>query len=456
MVINVSRPQIVVEPPGPKAKEWIEKDHQLLSTSLTRTAPLVPAETWYVWIKDVDGNIYLDFGSGIAVVNVGHRHPKVVEAIKKVVDYLDHTNSCDFYNYLQVIYAERITKLTPGNFRKRVFFGNSGTEAVECALKAVKWHARGRPYIIGFVPGFHGRTMGSLSFTTTKLSARRGFFPMMPGAVHVPFPNTYRCPFKGLDGDACVDAVLSYIEDFLFKHVVPPDEVAGLIIEPILGAGGIVVAPDRFLQELYKISRKYGIYFIDDEVQTGFGRTGKMWAIEYSGVVPDVVTLSKAIANGLPMGVCVAKAELLEWDPDSHENTLGANPIVVSAALAVLDVIEEERLVENAAKVGAYLMKRLKELQEKYEPIGDVRGKGLMIGVEFVEDRRTKKPAVKLRNMVIDEAFKRGLIILGAGISALRIQPPLVIKEEHVDIAIEILDEAIRAAISNWGKEVRK
>mgnify|MGYP000123674376 CR=1 FL=1 len=447
MVINVSRPQIVVEPPGPKAKEWIEKDKQLLSTSLTRTAPLVPAETWYVWVKDVDGNIYLDFGSGIAVVNVGHRHPKVVEAIKKTVDMLDHTNSCDFYHYLQVMYAERITKLTPGNFRKRVFFGNSGTEAVECALKAVKWHARTRPYIIGFVPGFHGRTMGSLSFTTTKLTARRGFFPMMPGAVHVPFPNTYRPPFKGIKEDEVVEAVLSYIEDYLFKYVVPPDEVAAVLIEPILGAGGVVVAPDEFLQKLYKITREHGIYFIADEVQTGFARTGKMWAIEYSGVVPDVMTVSKAIANGLPMGVCITRAELLEWDPDCHENTLGANPIVVSAALAVLDVIEEERLADNAAKMGAYLRKRLRELQDKYDPIGDVRGRGLMIGVEFVKDRRTKEPYVKFRNIVIEEAFKRGLIILGAGISALRIQPPLVIKEEHIDIAIEIMDQALKAAM---------
>jgi len=447
MAINVSRPVIVVEPPGPKAREWIEKDKKLLSTSLTRTAPLVPAETEYVWIKDVDGNIYLDFGSGIAVTNVGHRHPKVVEAIKKTADVLDHTNSCDFYNYLQVIYAERLTSITPGNFHKRVFFGNSGTEAVECALKAVRWHSPGKPYIIGFVPGFHGRTFGSLAFTTTKLTARRRFFPFMGGAVHVPFPNTYRCPFKGLEGDDCVEAVLDYIENFLFKHVVPPDEVAGMIIEPILGAGGIVPAPEKFMKELRRMANDYGFYLIIDEVQTGFGRTGKMFAIEYYGIDPDVMTLSKAIANGLPMGACVAKSELLEWDPDAHENTLGANPIVISAALAVLDIMEEEKLPERAAKLGEYFMKRLKELQDKYDYIGDVRGKGLMIGVEFVKDRKTKEPFKKLRNAVIDEAFKRGLIILGSGISALRIQPPLVIKEEHIDIATEILDQAIKAAI---------
>ncbi len=448
MVIDVSRPKIVVEPPGPKAREWIERDKRVISTSLTRTAPLVPAETWYVWIKDVDGNIYLDFGSGIAVVNVGHRHPKVVEAIKKTADMLDHTNSCDFYNYLQVIYAEKLIAEIPGDFPKRVFFGNSGTEAVECALKAVRWHSPGKPYFIGFVPGFHGRTFGSLAFTTTKLSARRRFFPFMGGVVHVPFPNTYRCPFKGLEGDDCVEAVIAYMEDFLFQHVVPPDEVAGVIIEPILGAGGIVPAPLKFMDALYKMSRKYGFYLIVDEVQTGFGRTGKMWAIQYyDGVIPDVMTLSKAIANGLPLGACVARAELLEWDPDSHENTLGANPIVISAAIAVLDIIKSEKLVENAARVGDYFMKRLKELQDKYEPIGDVRGKGLMIGVEFVKSRDSKEPYPKLRNLVIEEAFKRGLIILGAGRSALRIQPPLVIKKEHVDIALEILDKAIDAAI---------
>ncbi len=449
MAINVNRPHIVVEPPGPKAREWIERDKKLLSTSLTRTAPLVPAETDYVWIKDVDGNIFLDFGSGIAVVNVGHRHPKVVKAIKETADVLDHTNSCDFYNYLQVIYAERITKITPGNFPKRVFFGNSGTESVECALKAVRWHSPGKPYIIGFVPGFHGRTFGSLAFTTTKLTARRRFFPFMGGAVHVPFPNTYRCPFKGLEGDECVDAVLSYMEDFLFKHVVPPDEVAGLIIEPILGAGGIVPAPERFLRELKRMSRDYGFYMIIDEVQTGFGRTGRMFATEYYGIEPDVITTSKAAANGLPFGPCIARSELLEWDPDAHENTLGANPIVVSAALAVLDIMEEERLPERAAELGDYFMKRLNELKDRYEEIGDVRGKGLMIGVEFVKSKDTKEPNKELRNKVIEEAFKRGLIILGSGTSSLRIQPPLVIKKEHIDIALEILEEAIKAAKSS-------
>lgn len=444
---DYKRPSIVVPPPGPKALEWIKRDEALLSTSLTRTAPLVPAETGYVWVKDVDGNVFLDFGSGIAVTNVGHRHPRVVKAIKEVVDLLDHTNSCDFYSHLQVVYAEKLLPLTPGDFKKRVFFGNSGTESVECALKAVKWHSPGKPYVLGFVPGFHGRTMGSLSFTTTKLSARRRFFPFMPGAVHVPFPNTYRCPFKGLEGDECVDAVLSYMEDFLFQHVVPPDEIAGAIIEPILGAGGVVPAPEKFLRELYRMSRKYGFYLIIDEVQTGFGRTGKLWAVQhYDGVVPDVMTMSKAAANGLPFGPCVARAELLEWEPDAHENTLGGNPIVVAAAIAVLDVILEEKLPENAAKQGEYLMKRLNELKDRYEEVGDVRGKGLMVGVEFVKSKETKEPNKKFREKVIEEAFKRGLILLGAGTSSLRLQPPLVIKEEHVDVAVEILEESIKSA----------
>jgi len=444
---DYKRPLIVVPPPGPKALEWIKRDEALLSTSLTRTAPLVPAETGYVWVKDVDGNVFLDFGSGIAVTNVGHRHPRVVKAIKEVVDLLDHTNSCDFYSHLQIVYAEKLLPLVPGDFKKRIFFGNSGTESVECALKAVKWHSPGKPYILGFVPGFHGRTMGSLSFTTTKLSARRRFFPFMPGAVHVPFPNTYRCPFKGLEGDECVDAVLSYMEDFLFQHVVPPEEIAGAIIEPILGAGGVVPAPEKFLRELYRMSRKYGFYLIIDEVQTGFGRTGKLWAVQhYEDVIPDVMTMSKAAANGLPFGPCVARAELLEWEPDAHENTLGGNPIVVAAAIAVLDVILEEKLPENAAKQGEYLMKRLNELKDRYEEIGDVRGKGLMVGVEFVKSKDTKEPNKKFRERVIEEAFKRGLILLGAGISSLRLQPPLVIREEHVDVAVEILEESIKSA----------
>jgi 4-aminobutyrate aminotransferase len=435
-------PKIIVEPPGPKAKEIIEKDHRLLSPSLTRTAPLVGAETFGVYVKDIDGNVYLDFGSGIAVVNVGHRHPKVIEAIKKQLDLCDHVNSCDYYTIPQVEYAERITKLVPGNFDKRVFFGNSGTEAVECAIKVAKWHSK-RYYLIGFIGGFHGRTMGALTFTTTSISARRFFEPMMPCAYHVPYAYCFRCAYK-LKYPDCGLWCLDFIEEIVFKKIIPPEEVAGIIVEPIQGAGGYIVPPDEFLPKLKKLCEKYGIILIDDEVQTGFGRTGKMWACEHWKVIPEILCASKAIAAGLPMGICVTKSEIMDWGPTSHENTLGGNPIIVSAALAVLDVLISERLIENAEKIGSYLMKRLKELQEKYEIIGDVRGKGMMIGVEFVKDRKSLEPAEKERDKIILEAFKKGLLLLGAGRSSLRLAPPLILDKEQADKGIEIFEEALK------------
>ena len=438
-----TKPKIVVEPPGPKARDIIARDERLTSPSLTRTAPLVGVKAEGVWVEDIDGNVFLDFGSGIAVVNIGHSHKKVVEAIKKQVESCDHVNSCDYFTVQQVEYAEKLLARLPGNFPKRVFFGNSGAEAVECAIKVAKWHSHGKPYIIGFIGGFHGRTMGALSLTTTNTSARKYFFPMMPGVEHVPYAYCYRCPYK-LTHPECGMWCLGYIEDVVFKKLVSPDEVAGLIVEPIQGAGGYIVPPKEFLPGLRKICDNHGITMIADEIQTGFGRTGKMTCCEHSNVIPDVMVMSKAIAGGLPMSACVSKAEFMDWAPGAHENTLGANPIVLSAALAVLDVLTEE-LIENAAKVGAYMLKRFQDIMDKQRLVGDVRGKGMMVGIELVKDRDTKEYATKERDDLILRTFKKGLLILGAGPSSVRLAPPLVTTIEQAETGIQIFEEELKA-----------
>lgn len=446
-MIKQVKPKIVVSPPGPQASKLIERDKEVLSPSLPRTAPLVGVETEGVWVKDIDGNIYLDFGSGIAVVNVGHRHPEVVQAIKKQIDKCDHINSCNYYTVPQVELAEKLSQVTPGKFKKKVFFSNSGTEAVECSIKVAKWYTK-RYYFIGFIGGFHGRTTGSLTFTTTSISARRYNAPMMPGVVHIPYAYCYRCTFKQSYPE-CGLYCLDYLEDIVFKKIVSPEEIAGILVEPIQGAGGYIVPPDEFLPRLERICKENGIVLMVDEVQTGFARTGKMWACEHWNVEPDIICMSKAMAGGLPCGACVARREIMNWSPGSHENTLGGNPIVMAAALAVLKVILKERLDENASKIGEYLMKRLKEIQETHEIIGDVRGKGLMIGVELVKDVETKEPATEERNKLILEAFKRGLLLLGAGESSLRLAPPLIIKQQQVDVGLEIFEQSLKAIENN-------
>lgn len=439
---KVNRPKIVVEPPGPKARAFIERDHKVSSPSLTRTAPLVGVEEEGVWVKDIDGNIFLDFGSGIAVTNVGHKHPRVVQAIKEQSDKLIFVNSCDFYTVPQVELMERLCELTPGDFPKRVFMCNSGTEAVEAALKISQWHTRNF-YVIGFIGGFHGRTMGSLQLTTTSVAARRHFKGMMQGVFHVPYAYCYRCPFK-LEYPSCGLWCVGYIEDILLKKVIPPDDLACLVVEPIQGAGGYIVPPDEYLPALAKLCRDNNIIFVADEVQTGFCRTGRWFACEHWNVEPDIITLSKAIAAGLPCGATVCRAELMDWEPGAHENTLGGNPVVCKAALAVLDIMEQEKLDKNAERVGGYLIRRFEELAEKHEIIGDVRGKGMMIGIEFVKNRKTKEPATDLRNAVLTESFKRGLILLGAGQCALRLAPPLVLTQEQADVGLEIFEEVLK------------
>ncbi|MGC8998602.1 MAG: acetyl ornithine aminotransferase family protein [Candidatus Bathyarchaeia archaeon] len=435
-------PKIVVTPPGPKARELVKKDERFISPSYVRFYPLVVESGKGCIVRDVDGNEYIDFNSGLACLNVGHNHPKVIEAIKKQCDRFLHYSNTDFYYNEVIALAEKLTEITPGNFEKKVYFGNSGTEAMEAAIKLAKWHTR-KQLFIAFINAFHGRTIGSLSFTASKPTQRRYFFPLMPGVNHVPYPYCYRCPFKQTYPEChywCVD----FIDEFVLQKYAPPEDVAAIVFEPIQGEGGYVVPPPEYFQRLKKLADKYGILLIDDEVQSGIGRTGKWFAIEHWNVEPDIICSAKALASGLPLGATIAKAKIMDWVGGSHASTFGGNPLSCVAAIAVIDVIKEERLLENAIKQGTRILKRLEELKEKSEIVGDVRGKGLMIGVEFVEDKDSKKPAPQKASEVMMRSWKRGVAVITCGISTLRIMPPLNITRELVDAGLEIIEDVVK------------
>ncbi len=435
-------PKIVVEPPGPKAKKLLERDSAVISPSYVRFYPLVVDRARGSVIVDVDGNKYVDLNSGLAVMNVGHNHPKVIEAVKKQLKRFVHYSNTDFYYEPSVKLAEKLVQIVPGEKRKRVYFGNSGTEAVEAALKLARWYTK-RQYIIAFIGGFHGRTFGSLSLTSSKPVQRAGFSPLLPGVIHVPYPNPYRNPFGTKDPEEVSQRCLAYIEDYVFNKFVPPEEVAAIVFEPIQGEGGYVVPPDSFFPGLRKLSDQYGILLISDEVQAGMGRTGKWWAIEHFGVVPDIITSAKALGGGFPLGAMISTEEIMSWPGGSHASTFGGNPVSCAASLATISVIEEERLLERASKLGIEIMKRLKEMMERHPLIGDVRGKGLMIGVELVKNRRTGEPAKKEANEVMLRSWKSGVAMITAGVSSLRIAPPLNIPEEYVKKALDIIEEKI-------------
>ena len=426
---------------GEESRKWIERDEKVMAKFIARVSPLVAIEGRGAIVKDVDGKEYIDFSSGIGVVNTGHCHPKVVEAVKRQVEKLIHIASTDFYHPLQVELAEKLVEITPGEFKKRVFFTNSGTESVECAIKITR-NYRKRSRIIGFIGGFHGRTMGSLAITSGKSIQRSAFSPVMPEAIHVPYAYCYRCRYK-LEYPECDVWCAKYIEEVVFNHLSLPEDVSAILIEPIQGEGGYIVPPKEFLSEIQSISERYSIPLIVDEVQSGFGRTGKMFASEHFGIVGDVLTLAKALASGLPMGACVSREEIMDMPPGTHGNTFGGNPVSAAAALATIEVIEEEKLVDNAAKVGELMISRLREMMEKYEIIGDVRGLGLMIGVELVKDRESKEPAKKEVEEVILNSLKEGLILLPAGISSIRFAPPLVIDEETAENGLEIFERVL-------------
>ena len=437
-------PLIKIKPPGPRASQILEKDEKYIMQSFKRWYPLVVKKAEGFLVEDVDGNVYLDFNSGLVVVNVGHRHPKVLEAVRRQLDLFLHYSLTDFAYEISADLAERLVKITPGDFPKKVFYGNSGAEAIEAGLKVSRGHFGGkRPYVLAFAGSFHGRTLGALSLTASKPVQRRGFAPLIPGVVHVPYPYCYRCPFKQEYPDCalwCVD----YIREWVLEKYVPGDEVAAIFFEPIAGEGGYIVPPPEFFSRLRKLADEYGILLVDDEVQAGVGRTGKWFAIEHWGVAPDLVAIAKGIAAGLPLGVLVGRSDVMDLPPGSHASTFGGNPVSCAAALAVIDIIEKERLLENAARMGEIATRRLKELQEDLNVIGDVRGLGLMIGVELVRDRETKEPASRLLHEVLLEAFKRGLLLVGAGKSVLRIAPPLTITEEALDRGLSILEDILR------------
>lgn len=429
--------------PGPAARAIIERDHQYLMTS-TKSAPVVAASGSGVWVTDVDGNRLLDFASGVGVLAVGHAHPDVVRAVREQVGRLSHFAGTDFYYENQTRLAEKLARLAPGASPKKVFYTNSGTESVEAALKLVRYQ-RQKPIVVGLLGSFHGRTMGALSMTSSKPVQRAGFQPFVGGGHHIPAPYCYRCPYN-LTYPSC-DLYCAKILDELYFHTnIPPEDVAAFLAEPVLGEGGYVVPPPRWFSTLKTILDRYGILLIDDEVQAGVGRTGRWFAIEHHGVVPDVVALAKALGGGLPMGAIVADARLDYPHPGSHSNTFGGNLAAVASSLATLEVIEKEHLLDNARVQGDYLLQRLRELAERHAEIGDVRGLGLMTATEFVRDRTSKEPAPAFRDRVLDEAVARGLILLGCGRSSIRYIPPLVVRREEIDEAIEILDASIRAA----------
>jgi len=437
-------PLIKVEPPGPKARQIIEMDNKLLMQSFVRWYPLVVSRAKGAIVEDVDGNRYIDLNSGIAVLNVGHGHPRVVNAIKRQVEKLIHYSLTDFYYEEAVKAAERLLEVTP-YLEGKVFFANSGAEAVEGSIKVARGFFRGeRPYIIAFIGSFHGRTLGALSLTASKTIHRRWFSPLLPSVIHVPYPYPYRCPFKAEEPEECGEAVIGYMEEWVFKRMVDPTEVSAVILEPILGEGGYVVPPDNFLPRLRKLTEEHGILLIADEVQTGMGRTGRWFAVEHWGVVPDIMALAKAVAGGLPLGVIVGKSEVMSLPRGSHATTFGGNPVALAALESVIEVIKEERLLERVSKLGAEVLRYFNELMDEVELIGDVRGKGFMIGVELVRDRRTKEPATKELVDVITRSFKRGVLVIGAGQSTIRIAPPLNIPEELLWKALDVVASTIR------------
>ena len=433
-------PEIKTALPGPRAKAIIERDRTAVSPSYTRSYPLVIARGSGAMVEDVDGNVFLDCAAGIAVNATGHSHPAVVKAITDQAHRFLHMSGTDFYYELQVRLAEELASIVPIRGGARTFFGNSGTEAVEACIKLARY-TTGRANTVAFLGSFHGRTIGALSLTASKAIQRRGFGPLMPGVYHAPYPDRYRPPL-GSTADTCADACIDYIEQELFSHLVSPEEVAAIVVEPIQGEGGYVVAPDRFLQRLREIARQHGIALVVDEVQSGMGRSGRMFAIEYSGVEPDIMAIAKGIASGMPLGVAVARSSLMTWPPGAHASTFGGNPVSCAAAIATIDLLKRE-LVANAALVGDYLMNALRALGEKHPIVGDVRGRGLMIGVELVRDRTTKERATVERDAVVDAAFRHGLLVLGAGKNAIRFSPALVLTRAQADTAARLFDAAL-------------
>ncbi len=437
-------PDIRTSLPGPKAKAIIDRDRQYVSPSYTRDYPFVIARGEGAVVEDVDGNRFLDCAAGIAVNSTGVSHPDVVKAISDQAAKFIHMSGTDFYYEPQVRLAEELASIAPiDGGQVRTFFGNSGTEATEAAIKLSRYHTK-RQGIIAFLGAFHGRSMGSLSLTASKAVQRRGFGPFLPGVYHAPYPD----PYRASSPDAATAASLSYIEDQLFTHLVSPDEIGAIVVEPIQGEGGYIVPPPAFLHGLRELTKKHGMLLVIDEVQSGMGRTGKMFASDHIGLKGDVVTIAKGIASGLPLGVACARADVMSWPPGAHASTFGGNPVACAAAITTLRLLKEQ-FIANAATVGEHLMNGLRALQDKHPIIGDVRGRGLMIGIELVRDRQTKERAPDERNALVQAAFRRGVLVLGAGKNALRLAPPLVLTRAQADSVLRVLDDALAEVTSS-------
>lgn len=429
--------------PGPIAKRLIERDRVVISPSYPRAYPFVMDHGRGSEVWDVDGNKFLDFAAGIAVTSTGHCHPKVVQAIQKQAEKFIHISS-DYYHPLWVDLAEYLDLIAPFQEDAISFMTNSGAESVEAAIKLARQYT-GRSQLIAFLGGFHGRTYGAVSLTASKAKYHRGFYPLMNGVTHIPFPDPYRPVLNQLPGEDVGSATIRYLEDEIFTKTLPPDEVAAIIIEPIQGEGGYIVPPDGFFLKLRELCTRHGILLVADEVQAGMGRTGKWWSIQNFGVEPDIVAAAKGIASGMPLGAMIARKSIVNWPKGSHGNTYGGNPLACAAALATLDLIENEYL-DNAAVVGNYILQRLDEIKSDHPTIGCVRGIGLMIGIEFIKDVETKTPAVELRDRIEHLAFERGLLTLGCGRSVLRISPALSLTHAEAENGLQILEEAISIA----------
>jgi len=437
----MTAPDIKTPLPGPKAKAIIERDATYVSPSYTRGYPLVIARGEGAIVEDVDGNLFLDCAAGIAVNSTGHSHPDVVRAIVDQAQKFLHMSGTDFYYEPQVRLAEEIASIVPITGGVKSFFANSGTEANEAAIKLARYHSK-RPFLIAFLGSFHGRTLGSLSLTASRSVQRKGFGPTTaPGVFHTPYADCYRSPL-GLKSENCAAECLDYLEDQVLVHLVSPDEVAAIVVEPIQGEGGYLVPPRTFHQRLRALTEKHGMLLIADEVQSGMGRTGKMFASEHFGLEPDIMSIAKGIASGMPLGVTAARANVMDWTPGAHASTFGGNPVSCAAALATIKLLKEQ-LIANAATVGEHLLAGLRDLQTRHPLIGDVRGKGLMIGIEFVRNRQTKERATTERDLIVDKMFARGVLVLGAGRNTIRLSPPLVLTKAQADTCLKVLDDAI-------------
>jgi 4-aminobutyrate aminotransferase len=438
---GVKKPMIQTALPGPNAKRVLEGDEKYISPSYTRSYPLVAKSGRGIVVTDVDGNEFFDFSAGIAVTSTGHCHPDVVAAIQKQAAELIHMSGTDFYYESMVDLSARLSKIAPMPGPHRFYFGNSGAEAIECALKLARYHTK-RQNVIAFFGAFHGRTMGALSLTASKPQQKRRFAPLVPGVTHVRYPDVYRSGTT-LSPDDFALSCARFIEEKLFKTILAPEEVAAIFVEPVQGEGGYVVAPTIFMQELRRICDRHGIMLVVDEVQSGIARTGKWFAVEHTGVQPDMVCMAKGIASGMPLGITMTRAEIMDWVPGSHASTFGGNPVAIAAALATLDVIEKEHLLDNSANVGNHIMKRMADWPTKLKLVGDVRGSGLMIGVDIVKDKVTKEYGAAERDRIVELAFERGVLFLGCGPSTIRLCPALVVTKEEADVAVDVLEECI-------------